>query len=204
MNSSAKTATTHPLLNLNAASARRIAAAVGKLAGGCIVLITVSYFWTLVKDHTPEIDPLFFCIPPLVSVASLAFYLAAEMAKGFGIKVRGNIALASRKICVIGPWLCLTPLFIYFVLSLGSTNKDIVEMAAVLLVFMGIAATTVTKRWAKTSPYLTGCLLLLCGSLCILIALAGIFAIILVLFLLLLPFMIMAIKIAFMAGLSSK
>lgn len=103
MNSSAKTATTHPLLNLNAASARRIAAAVGKLAGGCIVLITVSYFWALVKDHTPEIDPLFFCIPPLVSVASLAFYLAAEMAKGFGIKVRSNIALASRKICVNRP-----------------------------------------------------------------------------------------------------
>lgn len=112
MNSSAKTETTHPLLNLNAASARRIAAAVGKLAGGCV--------------------------------------------------------------------------------------------AAVLLVFTGIAAIVVTKRWAKTSPYLTGCFLLLCGSLCILIALAGIFAVILVLFLLLLPFMIMAIKIAFMAGLSSK
>jgi hypothetical protein len=204
MNSSAKTATTHPLSDLSAISAKYIIASVGKLIGGCIVLIAVAYFWALVKNHTPEIDPLFFCIPPLVSIASLAFYLAVEMAKGFGIKMRNNVTLASRKICVIEPWLCLSPLFIYFALSLGSTNKDIVEMAAVLLVFMGIAATIVTKRWAKTSPYLTGCLLLLCGSLCILIALAGIFAIILVLFLLLLPFMIMAIKIAFMAGLSSK
>lgn len=204
MNSSAKTTTTHPLSDLSAISAKRIIASVGKLIVGCIVLITVAYFWALVKDHTPEIDPLFFCIPPLVSVASLAFYLAVEMAKGLGIKVRNSVTLVSGEICVIGPWLCLAPLFIFFALSLDSTNKDIVEMAAVLLVFTGIVTIVVTKRWAKTSPYLTGCLLLLCGSLCILVALAGIFAIILVLFLLFLPFMIMAIKIAFMAGLSSK
>ena len=127
MNSSAKTVirTIHPPASFPTAAAMRLALAAFRFSRGCVV--AVSYFWALVKDHTPEIDPLFFCIPPLVSVASLAFYLAAEMAKGFGIKVRGNIALASRKICVIGPWLCLTPLFIYFVLSLGSTNKDIVH-----------------------------------------------------------------------------
>ena len=83
--------------------AKSVVCFVGKLAGGCLTLIVVTYFWALTKDSTPELSGWFFGIPQMVSMLSLAFYLAVNFATLIGIRVSAGTAKAAQVICVIGP-----------------------------------------------------------------------------------------------------
>lgn len=152
--------------------AKSVVCFVGKLAGGCLTLIVVTYFWALTKDSTPELSGWFFGIPQMVSMLSLAFYLAVNFATLIGIRVSAGTAKAAQVICVIGPWICLVPIFAYLVFELfrGAGNEI---LAALILAPTAFAAIAVTRRWAKTKPYLAGNLLLLLGAFCAVIGIAA-------------------------------
>lgn len=156
--------------------AKSVACFVGKLVGGCLTLIVVTYFWALMKDLTPEIGGWFFSIPQMVSMLSLAFYLAVNFAILVGVRVSAGTAKAAQVICVTGPWICLVPIFAYLVFELfrGAGNEI---LAALILAPTAFAAIVVTHRWAKTKPYLAGNLLLLLGTFCAVIGIAAMFAI---------------------------
>lgn len=173
-----KASTTTPAFSTPSAGikAKDIACFVGKLFGGCLTLIAVAYFWALVKDSTPEIDGWFFSIFPILSVLSLAFYLAVTAAMSFGIKAPISIAKAAPIVCIAGPWICLVPIFAYLVFELtrGAGHE---ETAAIVLAATAITALAITRRWAKKKPYLTGNLLLLSGVFCMLIGAIGALAV---------------------------
>lgn len=169
--------------------AKSVACFVGKLAGGCLTLIVVTYFWALTKDSTPELSGWFFGIPQMVSMLSLAFYLAVNFATLIGIRVSAGTAKAAQVICVIGPWICLVPIFAYLVFELfrGAGNEI---LAALILAPTAFAAIAVTRRWAKTKPYLAGNLLLLLGAFCAVIGIAAMFAIGIIIVLAMIPFIL--------------
>lgn len=169
--------------------AKSVACFVGKLAGGCLTLITVAYFWALMKDLTPEISGWFFSIPQMVSILSLAFYLAVNFVTLIGIRVSVGTAKAAQAICVVGPWICLVPIFTYLVFELfrGAGNEI---LAALILAPTAFAAIAVTHRWAKTKPYLAGNLLLLLGAFCAVIGIAAMFAIGIIIVTAMIPFIL--------------
>ena len=174
---------------LSLIGAKSIACFAGKLAGGCLTLIAIVYFWALMKDLTPEIGGWFFGIPQMVSMLSLAFYLAVNFAILVGVRVSAGTAKAAQVICVIGPWICLVPIFAYLVFELfrGAGNEI---LAALILTPTAFAAIAVTRRWAKTKPYLAGNLLLLLGAFCAVIGIAVMFAIGIIIAIAMIPFIL--------------
>ena len=176
-------------VSLSLSGAQSVACFVRKLAGGCLTLIAIAYFWALMKDLTPEISGWFFGIPQMVSILSLAFYLAVNFATLIGIRVSAGTAKAAQAICVVGPWICLVPIFAYLVFELfrGAGNEI---LAALILAPTAFAAIAVTRRWAKTKPYLAGNLLLLLGAFCAVIGIAAMFAIGIIIVIAMIPFIL--------------
>lgn len=153
--------------------AKAVAKLAGKIAGGGLVLITVAYFWASMNDLSPEYQAPHLALQA-IAVISLAPYLTVEALQLIGIYASARCRKAAEIACMVGPWLSVSLILIGCCFALVNSNPATMMSFGVGIFSIAFASGWITKKWAKTKPYLAGCLILLTGSFSIIVAVLGI------------------------------